>query len=103
MVFILFLMLFSLDVFGNGYSFWETVLALLIHNIPAFILAVIVWISWTHEIVGGIGFILGGFLYIALLLFSSSFEWYMLSWSFIIAGPAFIIGALFLAGWYRKQ
>ena len=33
-VFALFLSLFSLDVFGEGYGFWETLLALLIHLVP---------------------------------------------------------------------
>jgi len=53
---ILFLMLFSLDVFDGNYGFWETVLGLLIHNILAFILAAILVVSWKYEIVGGIAF-----------------------------------------------
>jgi hypothetical protein len=100
---ILFLMLFSLDVFGQGYGFWGTILAFLMHNIPVFILAIILIISWKYEIVGGIAFILAGLLYIITLSLSSNFEWYMLSWSIIISGPAIFIGILFLINWHRKK
>ncbi|MCX6786200.1 MAG: hypothetical protein NTZ18_05160 [Candidatus Komeilibacteria bacterium] len=102
-LFILFLAMFSLDIFGNGYSFWETVLGLFMHNIPVFILTGVLIIAWKHEIVGGIAFTLAGLLYIALLLLRNQFEWYMLSWSMIIAGPAFLIGILFFINWRNKK
>jgi hypothetical protein len=102
-LFILFLMLFSLDVFGQGYGFWGTLLAFLMHNIPVFILTAILIISWKYEIVGGIVFILAGLLYIGMLFMSSNFEWYMLSWSVMISGPAFLIGILFWIGWRKKK
>ena len=102
-MFLLFLAVFSLDVFGNGYTFWETVVGLLMHNIPVFILLAVVVISWKHEIVGGIAFILAGLLYIALLLMNPQREWYMLSWSLMIAGPAFLVGILFLINWFEKK
>jgi len=105
-VFLAFLALFSLDVFGNGYTFWQTMLALLMHNIPVFILAIVLAISWKYEIVGGIAFILGGLLYIAQMVYNTttgSFEFYMISYSMIIAGPAFFIGILFFMNWYKKK
>lgn len=102
-IFLLFLTLFSLDVFEGQYGFWGTTLALLIHNIPSFFLLLVLIIAWKREVVGGIAFIMAGLLYIALLFRNPDFEWYYLSWSLIIAGPAFLIGALFLAGWYKKR
>jgi signal transduction histidine kinase len=72
------------------------------HNIPSLILLIVLIISWKHEIVGGIAFILAGLLYIILLMMNP-FEWYMLSWSLIIAGPAFLIGILFTVGWFKKK
>jgi hypothetical protein len=105
-LFILFLTLFSLDIFGQGYSFSETVVGLLMHNIPAFILLVVLLISWKHEIVGGIAFILAGLLYTAMIIMNAiqgSFEWYMLSWILTIAGPAFIVGILFIVNWIQKR
>jgi len=106
-IFILFLALFSLDVFGNNYGFWGTVTGLLIHNIPSFVLLIILLISWKHEIVGAIAFILAGLIYCGInivdLLTANPIEWYRLSWCLTIAGPAFLIGILFLMGWLKKK
>jgi hypothetical protein len=102
-IFILFLAMFSLDVFDEKLGFWKTVLGLLIHNIPVFILIVALLISWKHEIVGGIVFILAGILYVVMIISRSPFEWYMLSWILIVAGPVFLIGILFIANWFRKK
>jgi len=102
-LFILFLALFSLDVFSPGLTFGQIIIGLLIHNIPSFILLAVLLISWRHEIVGGIAFILAGILYIVWLLMNPKLEWYMLSWALIIAGPAFLIGILFLIGWFKKK
>jgi hypothetical protein len=102
-LFLLFLAMFSLDVFGNNYTFWETVLGLFMHNIPVFILLIILIISWKHELVGGIGFILGGLLYIYLTLGRNPFEWYMLSWIIQISGLAFLIGVLWILNWKKKR
>jgi hypothetical protein len=102
-IFICFIALFSLDVFGNNYGFWGTALAFLMHNIPSFILLAILIISWKREIVGGVAFILAGLLYILTLAMNPQFEWYMISWSVTIAGPAFLIGILFLVGWFKKR
>jgi hypothetical protein len=106
-IFLLFLAMFSLDVFGNGYTFWETVIGLFMNNIPVFILLILLIISWKHELVGAISFILAGLLYITAMLISAianqQFEWYTLSYSFIIAGPAFLIGILFWINWKQKK
>lgn len=105
-IFILFLAIFSLDIFDMKLSFWETVLGLFMHNIPVFVLSIILLISWKHEIVGGIAFTLAGTLYVAIMainMLRNSFEWYMVSWNFIIAGPAFLIGILFIINWLKKR
>jgi hypothetical protein len=105
-IFLLFLAAFSLDVFEMKLGFWGTVLGLFMHNIPVFILAIVLWISWKREIVGGIFFILAGLLYIATMLtniLKNSFEWYMVFWSLQIAGPAFLIGILFIINWFKKR
>ncbi|MBU1953576.1 hypothetical protein KKH03_01225, partial [Patescibacteria group bacterium] len=86
-------MLFSLDVFEENLSFWEIALGLFIHNIPALILLIIVIISWKHELVGTIGFILAGIFYILLIFIGkvlmNGFDWLIaLNWSGMIAGPA---------------
>ena len=101
-LFISFLALMSLDIFSSELSFWETVVGLFMHNIPALVLLVVLLISWKYEIVGGIAFILAGLLYI-LVLMRNPFEWYMLSWVIQIAGIAFFIGILFLVNWFKKK
>jgi hypothetical protein len=102
---ILFLTVFSWDVLDAGYSFFETVLGLFIHNIPAFFLLGVLIISWKYEIVGGIAFILTGITFIILRLVAENIDpWYItLPISLIISGPSVIIGILFLIGWFKKK
>lgn len=101
-IFICFLTLFSLDIFGNGYGFWATVGGLFMHNIPSMILTIVLIISWKREIVGGVVFILAGLLYIAMLV-KGGIEVYQLFWILPISGPAFLIGILFFINWIKKK
>jgi len=102
-IFIAFLALFSLDVFGNGYSFWETVMGLFMHNIPALILLIILIVSWKREIVGAVAFILAGILYIFFAFSHARNSGMALAWSVQISGTAFVIGGFFLANWIKKK
>ncbi len=105
-IFIAFLAMFSLDVFEGNYGFWGTILGLFMHNIPVFILIIVLVISWKREIVGGLAFISAGIIYLTTLVISAlrnNFEWYTLSWSIIVAGPAFLIGILFLICWKKRK
>jgi lysylphosphatidylglycerol synthetase-like protein (DUF2156 family) len=105
-IFIFFLALMSLDVFDLSLGFWQTAGALFMHNIPVFVLIILLAISWKREIVGAITFILAGLLYILMILkniFTTGFEWYYLAWAIQISGIAFFIGILFLIGWFRKK
>ena len=102
-IFILFLMMFSLDVFEPGLSAWEIAIGLFVHNIPALILLAVVVVSWKHEIVGGVVFILAGIAYIASMLAAGRIEGGMWVSYPIIAGPAFLIGILFIVNWIKKE
>ena len=102
-MFILVLALFSLDAISPESSIWQIILGLFMHNIPVFILTILLIISWKHEIVGAITFAIAGLLYIILLTFSQDFQWFMLSWSLIIALPSLLIGFLFLLNWKKKK
>ncbi|MDD5193152.1 MAG: hypothetical protein PHF67_01055 [Candidatus Nanoarchaeia archaeon] len=104
-LFLLFLALFSLDIFDGCNDFFTCLLGLFMHNIPVLILAVLLWISWKRELIGAIVFALAGLLYIAQLLFNSAmdgFQWYYLVWSLQIAGPAFVVAFLWYLNWKRK-
>ncbi|HCC23532.1 TPA: hypothetical protein DF272_05160 [Candidatus Falkowbacteria bacterium] len=101
-LFILFLALFSLDIFDLNLDFWGTLLGLFMHNLPSIFLLIILFISWRYELVGAIAYCLGGIIYIILLL-QNPFEWYMLGWAVQISGVAFFISVLFFLGWRHKQ
>ncbi len=92
--FAMFLSLFALDVFSEGYGIGETILALLIHLAPTYIIVISLAIAWRWEWVGAI-------LFNTLALFflsSSGGE------SWVISGPLFLLGILFLFNWiYRSQ
>jgi hypothetical protein len=83
--------LFALDVFGEGYRFSETILALLIHLIPSALLLVALIVAWRNEWLGGILFIGLG------ILFLLSF-WEQHNWLFYLSmsGVLFLVGVLFL-------
>ncbi len=105
-LFIFFLALMSLDVYSPELSFQQIVIGLFMHNIPVLVLLVLLFISWKYEIVGGIAFILAGTLYVVQMLknmLTSPFQGYMLSYSLIVAGPAFLIGILFIKNWFQKD
>ncbi|MHB8830991.1 MAG: DUF7670 domain-containing protein [Patescibacteria group bacterium] len=102
-LFILFLAMFSLDIFEGNYGFWGTILGLFMHNIPSLVLLLVLIIAWKRELVGATVFFLAGLAYIVSVVSRSQFEPYVISYSFIIAGPAFVIAALFLIGWQRKR
>jgi hypothetical protein len=99
LLFAVFISLFALDVFGEGYGFWETIFAFAMHLIPTAIVLVALAVAWRWEWVGAILFTALGVWYIVMTW--KEFDWitYLL-----IAGPLFLIGALFLANWlYRAE
>ena len=91
----IFISLFALDVFAEGYGFWETIGAFLIHLLPTFLLVIIILIAWRWEHIGGTFFILIGILY---LIMAKNH----LSMAFILAGPIFLVGILFLLNRYLR-
>jgi hypothetical protein len=97
-MFAVFVSLFALDVFGEGYGFWKTVLALLIHLIPTAIILFVLAIAWRWGLFGGILFIGLGVFYI---LWMHGFPWFTY---LMISGPLFLVGVLFLVNWlYRAE
>lgn len=99
--FILFISLFALDSFDSGFNLM-TFLGFLIHLTPSFLMIIFLYISWKYELVGGIFFIFLGLIYIAFTLFNAPFL-LALSWSMFIALPCFIIGALYLYNWWKRE
>ena len=98
-LFALFVSLFALDVFGVGYSFWETVLALLIHLVPVYILLIGLAIAWRWEWVGALIFMGFAVWYVAM-----AWGQFPLSVYVMMAGVPFVVGILWLIDWlYRRE
>jgi hypothetical protein len=95
-LFALFLSMFALDVFGEGYSFWETILALFMHLIPVYILVIALALAWRWEWVGALIFLGFSVLY---LITAGGQHW---SAYLVVAGPPLLIGLLFLFNWFYK-
>lgn len=97
-LFALFLSLFALDVFGEGLGFWKTVLALLIHLTPVYLVAIVLAVAWRREWVGAILFFGLALCYPALMR-RGPWDWYL-----VISGPLVLLGVLFLLNWtYRDR
>ena len=90
LLFAAFISIFAADVFDEGDGFWNTILALLIHLIPTWIVLGVLALSWRREGVGGMMFISLGALY--LIKFWGRFHW---SACLGISGPLLLIGVLF--------
>lgn len=93
----LFLSLFALDVFGQGYTFGETLLALLIHLVPVYIVVIVLILAWRWDWVGAVVFTALAAAYIAV-------GWGEFHWSayLAISGPLVLVGGLFLLSWVKR-
>ena len=93
-----FISVFALDVFVEGYSFLDTLWALLMHLIPTFLVLIVLVIAWRWERLGGFLFVVLGSTYIILVY--PHIEWVAI---ILISGPLFLIGGLFLLCSCAKQ
>jgi len=99
LAFALFLCLFALDVFGEGLGFWRTLLALLMHLVPVFVYLLFLALAWRWEWIGAVFLTILGCLQMRLML-SRHMPWE--SWA-LIAGPLWVLAALFLANWLKRK
>jgi hypothetical protein len=100
--YIAFLMLFALDVFGEGYGWWGTLLALTIHLLPSLVLVAGLVLAWRREWIGAALYGSAGMLYAITVLQRRLAPAVKLNWILTIAGPAFVVAALFLANWLKR-
>ena len=102
-LFIAFIMMFSLDVFESESGWINILIGLFMHNIPAFAMMIITFFAWKHDLVGVIGY---GFSAIVL---------YLLVWfkaqdapagsiqNITISLPALAIAVLYLISWIKTR
>ncbi len=105
-IFILFLAIFSSDIFEGNYGFFGTILGLFMHNIPSLVLLVILIISWKHDLAGAITFISLGAVCVIGIIFVMLYvpEGSRFNPILIIGSIVFLfIGILFLIGWKQKK
>ncbi len=99
-----FLALFSLDVIAPEATAGEIALGLLLHNIPVLVLLGMLVVAWRLDAVGAAAFAAAGSFYVIMVVGRAGVPWYTaLSWSAIIAGPAFVIAGLFWLNWQRNR
>lgn len=92
-IFTVILSMFALDVFKEGYNFWQTIGALLIHLIPTFIIILVIAAAWKDELAGGALFLLLGLIYIIMIMDRGNVHWLTYV---VLVGPVFLTGALFI-------
>lgn len=101
--YIVFLSIFALDVFSEEHGLWQILIALSIHLIPSFVLIGVLVLAWRWEWIGAILYAAAGVLYIAWVLPRPIPPTLKIIWVLMIAAPAFLIAALFLANWLRHE
>lgn len=87
--------LFALDVFSEGYSFWEALVGFVIHLAPTWLILGALLLAWRWERLGGVVFIALGVFFLL---------WFGLEWTMVLLflAPLSVIGFLFLADWQYR-
>jgi hypothetical protein len=97
--FAIFISFFALEALNQGYGFWQTVLAILINLVPAYIVVALILVAWRWEWVGAVLFAAAAVLY-TIQVRPRHFSWAVIS---AIALPLLVIAALFLINWLKRQ
>jgi hypothetical protein len=97
LLFVAFLAIFALDVFGAGYSPLETIVALFMHLLPNFILLALVLLAWRWPWVGTLAFCGWAIFYVI------SFPGFDPVTFILIAGIPFLVGLLFGTDWLVRR
>lgn len=95
-LFALFLSLFAFDVFGEGVSFGEALPGFLVHLTPTYLVLIAVAVGWRRPLLGGVLFIALVLLYV--VVFRGELYGYV-----FIGGPLLLIALLFLLDWRTSK
>lgn len=96
-LFLIFLSLFTLDVFGE-YQGLAILPALFMHLLIPLILLVVTVLAWKKDLIGVVVFFAFAIYYVYIIGFNRDWSLYA-----SISGPAIIIGILFLLNWFKKR
>ena len=103
MLYIAFLSMFALDVFSEEHGLWRILAALSIHLIPSFVLLVGLILAWRWEWIGAALYAAAGVLYVASTVGRPVEPAVKMNWILAMAGPTFLVAALFLANWLKHD
>ncbi len=91
---IFFVSLFSLDVFDMEATPLEMLGGFLMHNIPSFVMIILLVFAWRRPLVGFIAFLLAGIFFLRFVIMGPDLLHFLL-----FSGPLLLISALFFADW----
>ena len=94
----IFISLFALDIFSEGYTFTETVTGLFMHLLPTLAVVAVLVVAWRRELIGGMLFVLLAGAFLVFFGGSNDIEGYL-----IVAGPLFLVGILFFVDFYTDS
>ena len=97
--FILFVSMFALDSFGEGRPLWQSLAAFAIHLIPSYVLIAMLVLAWRRE---WIGTVVSVALAALFLWWNATSRRNTLGVALVLAGPLFVMAALYLAAWLRR-
>ena len=97
-LFALFISLFALDIFGEGYLFPAVLWALLMHLVPTMLIILTLIVAWHWEWIGTVMFTGLAIFYIIMTAFREHWSAYL-----AISLPLLVIAILWLAAWRQKK
>lgn len=101
---ILFMFMFSLDVFGMEAPLKEKLVGFLIHNIPVMILLLVLAISWLKELPGGLLILAASFMMMLKFnVFTTNKGAWIIFVPFVVAGLLFILSYILSATRKNKE
>lgn len=95
-VIVVFVGLFSLDVFEEGYSLWEMLGGFIMHSLPAIAMAVTLALAWRRPWIGFLAFAAAALFFMRFVL-GSPLE--SAGNVLLFSGPMAVIAMLFWANW----
>ena len=95
---ILFVSLFSLDVFDVPGPLLQQIGAFLLHSLPSLLLVLVLLFAWRRPVVGFVAFLLAGLFFLRFVIFGPDLAHFLL-----FSGPLLLISALFYADWRWHQ
>ncbi|MFA5173496.1 MAG: hypothetical protein WC435_03835 [Candidatus Paceibacterota bacterium] len=97
-LFVVFLSMFSLDVFNGSEQGWAIIPGLLMHLLIPFIMLLAAIAAWKWDLAGTVIFFGFAIYYVWMVGLDRHFSWYL-----SISGPAVVIAILFLLNYLRKK